>query len=60
MYLEPEIIAEGRTEGLVRNGNAFPAEYGDGRYRVKLPDGTFAAVYEVKRHQAKLCRYFLN
>ena len=45
----------------VRNGNRFSCrEAADGMYRVYLSDGTFAAVYEIKNGEARLCRYFLE
>ena len=51
-------------DGLVkaiRNGNRFSCRgTADGIYRVYLPDGIFAAVYEIKNGEAKLCRYFLE
>ncbi len=48
-------------EKAVRNGNRLSCRgTADGIYRVYLPDGTFAAVYEIKKGEARLCRYFLE
>ncbi len=56
----PEINVSGRTDKLVWNGNAFITDVPDGTYRVKLSDGSFAAIYEVSRGNAKLVKYFLD
>lgn len=51
----------GRDEKAVRNGNKlFLRDTADGRYRVYLQDGTFAAIYDIKDGEAKLCRFFLT
>ncbi len=55
----PVLSVEGKQELRVRNGNAFEVQAPDGRYRVRLSDGSFAAVYEVKQNHALLCGYFL-
>ncbi len=47
-------------ERRVRNGNVFTVSLPDGKYRVYLEDGTFAAVYEVRNKRAQLCGYFLT
>ncbi|MCR5748020.1 MAG: tRNA pseudouridine(55) synthase TruB [Lachnospiraceae bacterium] len=48
-------------EKYIRNGNSFVCRgVEDGRYRVYLPDGTFAALYDIKKNEARLCRYFLG
>ena len=44
----------------VINGNILKTDASDGRYRVYLSDGRFAAVYEVKKRRASLCGYFLT
>ena len=44
----------------VINGNILKTDVSDGRYRVYLSDGRFAAVYEVKKRRASLCGYFLT
>ena len=55
------ITAGEDEERLIRNGNRFRRKgLADGMYRVYLPDGTFAAVYETENGEAKLCRYFLE
>ena len=50
----------GRDERFVRNGNRFRSGAHDGRYRVYLPDGTFAALYDIHDGEARLCRLFLE
>lgn len=55
-----EIRVSGVEEKLVRNGNIISVkDRGPGRYRVYLEDGTFAALYDVKDGEARLCRMFL-
>lgn len=55
-----EIKVSGVEEKLVRNGNIIPVNDREpGRYRVYLEDGTFAALYDVKDGEARLCRMFL-
>jgi tRNA pseudouridine55 synthase len=55
------LTASQTEEKLIRNGNRFRRDgTEDGTYRVYLPDGTFAAVYEIKNGDAKLCRFFLE
>lgn len=55
-----EITVSGSNEKLVRNGNLFLLpDRSDGRYRVYLMDGSFAALYDIKDGEARLCRMFL-
>lgn len=50
----------GQTEKFVKNGNSFRiSDTASGRYRVYLEDGTFAALYDIKDGEARLCRMFL-
>ncbi|MCR5774409.1 MAG: tRNA pseudouridine(55) synthase TruB [Lachnospiraceae bacterium] len=54
------IQVSGRTEIMVRNGNKFKAGTTlSGRYRVYFEDGTFAAIYDIEKGEARLCRLFL-
>ena len=55
-----EYTADEMIEKKIRNGNSFNTRLKNGRYRVYLPDGTFAAVYEVEDRTAKICGYFLT
>ena len=55
-----EIRADKECDKNIRNGNIIRACVPDGRYRVYLSDGTFAAVYEVKKSRAVLKGYFLT
>ncbi len=53
--------ADTDQERLIRNGNRFSCRgIKNGMYRVYLPDGTFAALYEMKDEEAILCRFFLG
>ncbi len=58
----PAFIAEDqRRDKAIANGNALKIRgMADGRYRVFLNDGTFAAVYDFKNGEGKLCGYFLT
>ncbi|MBO6148258.1 MAG: tRNA pseudouridine(55) synthase TruB [Lachnospiraceae bacterium] len=56
----PLITVSGQDERKVRNGNVLRTDKAEGRYRVRLSDGTFAAVYEVRGGEAALCTYFLT
>ena len=54
------MTVSGDEEKRVRNGNIFSVSGKEaGRYRVYLEDGTFAALYDIKGREAKLCRMFL-
>lgn len=55
-----EIRVSKDEETRVRNGNVLTVSLPDGKYRVYLSDGTFAAVYEVKNKKARICGYFLT
>ncbi|XME03271.1 tRNA pseudouridine(55) synthase TruB [Lachnospiraceae bacterium C1.1] len=55
-----KFTADEILEKKIRNGNSFTAALKDGKYRVYLPDGTFAAVYELENKTAKICGYFLT
>ena len=55
-----KLKVRGGTEKKVRNGNVFIMDVPDGKYRIYLGDGTFAAVYEVRDKRAHLCGYFLT
>ena len=55
-----KISVRGEDEKRVRNGNVFGSAYPDGKYRVYLEDGTFAAIYQVRNKRAQLCGYFLT
>ncbi len=55
-----KLKVRGSTEKKVRNGNVFIMDVPDGKYRIYLGDGTFAAVYEVRDKRAHLCGYFLT
>ncbi len=51
----------GVLDKYVRNGNKFAAKNAiDGRYRIYLEDGTFAALYDIKDGEARPCRMFLS
>ncbi|MCR5236356.1 MAG: tRNA pseudouridine(55) synthase TruB [Lachnospiraceae bacterium] len=51
----------GVLDKYVRNGNKFAAKDAlDGRYRIYLEDGTFAALYDIKDGEARPCRMFLS
>ena len=56
----PRFTADEGLEKKIRNGNSLNLNLKDGKYRVYLPDGTFAAVYEVEDRKAKICGYFLT
>ena len=58
----PEFVSEDEvTDKAVRNGNPLRIRgVGDGRCRVYLSDKTFAALYEVKNSEARICGYFLT
>ncbi len=59
-YLSYErLTVQGDIEKKVRNGNKFRLAKDDGIYRVYLQNGEFAAVYEIKEGEARLCRFFL-
>lgn len=47
-------------EKMLLNGNVLRLDVPDGKYRVYLPDGRFAALYEVTEKKAVLCGYFLT
>ncbi len=57
----PSFTVKGKNEGYLRNGNVLkvPLSIKDGEYRVHLSDGSFAAVYTVKKGQAVLKKMFL-
>ncbi|MBR5376736.1 MAG: hypothetical protein IK139_05600, partial [Lachnospiraceae bacterium] len=55
-----KLRVSGEDEKRVRNGNVFGSAYPDGKYRVYLEDGTFAAIYQVRNKRAQLCGYFLT
>lgn len=55
-----KIGVKGENEKRVRNGNALRLDVPDGKYRVYLSGGTFAAIYEVQDKRALLCGYFLT
>lgn len=49
------------TDRAIRNGNVLRIKNRpDGRYRVYLSDNTFAAIYDIKDGEARLCGYFLT
>ena len=52
--------ADESYERKIRNGNSFDINLKNGKYKVYLADGTFAAVYEVEDRKAKICGYFLT
>ncbi len=54
------VTVDPADEKKVVNGNMLRMDAADGRYRVYLPDGRFAAVYEVKRGRAEICGFFLT
>ncbi|MCR5651273.1 MAG: tRNA pseudouridine(55) synthase TruB [Lachnospiraceae bacterium] len=62
VFSEYDEIRAGNAEEdkSVRNGNVLRVSLPDGRYRVYLSDGTFAAIYEVRNKKAQLCGYFLT
>ena len=53
-------VISGEIEKKVRNGNSFKIKKPDGRYRVYLESGEFAAVYDIRGGIAKICGYFLT
>ncbi len=56
----PQIrVDEGEDKGVI-NGNVLSIPKPDGRYRVYLSDGRFAAIYEIRDKRADLCGYFLT
>lgn len=55
-----KITVSGDDKKRVRNGNTFCRKCPDGMYRVYLDDGEFAAVYEIRNGEARICRYFLT
>ncbi|MBO4375393.1 MAG: tRNA pseudouridine(55) synthase TruB [Lachnospiraceae bacterium] len=55
-----KIKADRYSEKKVRNGNVIHLDVPDGKYRIYLEDGTFAAIYAVKSKRALLCGYFLT
>ena len=56
----PSFIASENIEKKIRNGNSFNIRKPDGRYRVYLSSGEFAAVYDIRNGIAKICGYFLT
>ncbi len=56
----PEIRLKPEEDRAVINGNILKVSRPDGKYRVYLSDGHFAAVYEIKKNRASLCGYFLT
>ena len=56
----PEIRLKPEEDKAVINGNILKVTEPDGKYRVYLSDGRFAAVYEIKKNRASLCGYFLT
>ena len=56
----PSFRADEKLEKKIVNGNSFKANMKDGKYRVYLSDGRFAAVYELTDGTAKICGYFLT
>ena len=56
----PELTAVDDAEKRVLNGNIFSIDVPDGRYRVYVSDGRFAAVYMIRDKRAELCRFFLT
>ncbi len=55
-----EIRVAGGDDKRVRNGAKFTTSCPDGRYRVYLEDGSFAAVYRVSDSEASIERFLLS
>ena len=53
-------VVKDNLEKKVRNGNSFYIKKPDGRYRVYLSGGEFAAVYDIENGISKICGYFLT
>ncbi len=61
MFADYEALTAGpEEEKKVINGNRLLLKVPDGKYRMYLSDGRFAALYEVKNRRAELCAYFLT
>ena len=58
----PEFVsADEATDKAIKNGNRLHISLvKDGRCRVYLSDGSFAALYEVKKGEAGICGSFLT